>query len=410
MIHVDAPTCTVEEDRARIAARVHFDDPPAALDGETAVDAWYEVPAAYADAVTLRADAFAAALLPVALQQRAPLRIDAPLSARLAHGLNEYQRLLATWFTHLSPVPLEVNRYDGPSTSADGVATMFSGGLDSFYTLHQHLPEHEPLPAYRLTHGLFIHGFDVGLSFEAAYDRTRDRYAALFGDLDLTLIPVRTNVKVLLNHFGFGAQAVLGPLLMSVPLLLQPLLRVCYVPAGLTYAEAGVTFEENHPLVDHRFSTEALQVVHDGAAASRVEKTAAVAAWPPCRDHLCVCGRRAHTGADHLNCGRCQKCVMTLLALDLLGQDGYDALFAHPVDWEQFATAQIGGYANNHHFFLDLLHYARAHGLDDRAAALARVLTRSRRAQRLRALVPDTLRDLQALRKTFPTLRWRLRA
>ena len=52
------------------------------------------------------------------------------------------------------------------------------------------------------------------------------------------------------------------------------------------------------PRVDHLLSSETLQVVHDGAAATRIAKTEAIARWPATYGRLRVCvpaaGWRAH--------------------------------------------------------------------------------------------------------------------
>ena len=44
------------------------------------------------------------------------------------------------------------------------VLTAFSGGVDSFYTLRAHVAGQEPDERARITHGLFVHGFDLSLS------------------------------------------------------------------------------------------------------------------------------------------------------------------------------------------------------------------------------------------------------
>jgi hypothetical protein len=57
-------------------------------------------------------------------------------------------------------------------------------------------------------------------------------------------------------------------------------------------------------------SSEAFTVIHDGASDGRVDKINLVAEWPEALAHLRVCWE----GHDpDRNCGRCEKCVRTIL-------------------------------------------------------------------------------------------------
>jgi hypothetical protein len=49
------------------------------------------------DSFSSRADAFVVGLLPLAMILGESLEVDAPVSTRLAHGLEHYQDILTTW-------------------------------------------------------------------------------------------------------------------------------------------------------------------------------------------------------------------------------------------------------------------------------------------------------------------------
>ena len=68
-------------------------------------------------------------------------------------------------------------------------------------------------------------------------------------------------------------------------------------------------------MTDPLLSTSATTVVHDGAEATRVEKTRAVAESALALRSLRVCWR---SRSDH-NCGDCEKCYRTMTTLSLLG-------------------------------------------------------------------------------------------
>jgi hypothetical protein len=65
--------------------------------------------------------------------------------------------------------------------------------------------------------------------------------------------------------------------------------------------------------LDQRFSTERTRIVHHGDA-TRPEKVSRVAAEPLARETLRICFKQS-TG----NCGRCQRCVPTMLQLHAAG-------------------------------------------------------------------------------------------
>ena len=76
----------------------------------------------------------------------------------------------------------------------------------------------------------------------------------------------------------------------------------------------------SHPALDPLWSTEAVEVVHDGAETRRVDKVAALAASPLALRYLRVCWE--NRGGAY-NCGRCGKCMRTMVDLDLAGALGH---------------------------------------------------------------------------------------
>jgi len=71
----------------------------------------------------------------------------------------------------------------------------------------------------------------------------------------------------------------------------------------------------SHPLLDPLWSTESTRIVHHAAETTRVSKVAALARRPDVLATLRVCDRLGELG----NCGICDKCVRTMLALELAG-------------------------------------------------------------------------------------------
>ncbi len=141
--------------------------------------------------------------------------------------------------------------------------------------------------------------------YEMAVNRNKS-----FGlSLGKTLIPVET------NHFAFGYRYNLsrnltqGSALASIALLLG-FVRT-YVPAAYSYNQLIPL--GSHPLTDPLWSSEGTQIFHDGAEARRVDKIKAILLNKPALENLRVCFNDMN-----INCGKCAKCLRTMIPLYLL--------------------------------------------------------------------------------------------
>jgi hypothetical protein len=132
-----------------------------------------------------------------------------------------------------------------------------------------------------------------------------------------------------------------GAVLAGLALGLETFWNRVLIPAWQTYDHlipAG-----SHPVVDPLWSTESFTVVHDGAEATRVEKiTDWVAASDVALRHLRVCWENRN--GDY-NCGECEKCIRTMVTLELAGVLGKCDVFARPLCYGEVAAAPLKGEA-----------------------------------------------------------------
>jgi hypothetical protein len=131
--------------------------------------------------------------------------------------------------------------------------------------------------------------------------------AARFGK---QLITVRTNARDFIEQAGVTMALYHGALLASVALLLG--VHRAYVPSSERYDNLYPW--GSHPLLDPLWSTDYCQIVHDGCEANRTQKLKRLMESQPLLDALRVCN-----GDAAYNCGRCEKCVRTAVALNVLG-------------------------------------------------------------------------------------------
>lgn len=312
------PFMTIEAGEVCIAARFELRNPLPYLP----VDLWYRFSEEHASRLAPRADAFAPTALMVAMYIGESLRIRGPISPRLAYSLYEYRNIYHSWapklfqsididFEQLLPVPGILGE--------SAVATAFSGGVDSFYTLWAHLPENQTIPDARVTHGLFVRGFDMRLEDESSYQYAAGIYTELYRSLGLELILAATNAH---QFFEFRIDMVLsdGPPLIGAALLMSPFLRRFYTPSGMSSVKSSylkIVPSGTNPLCDHLLSTETLEVVHHGASVQRFDKLNVLVDWPVTHHHLRVCADKQRLYGLQ-NCSSCHKCYRTTTILSIL--------------------------------------------------------------------------------------------
>lgn len=262
--------------------------------------------------VTPTADAALAVCLMPAMRAGGTLVIEAPVSRRLLRTQTDYQAIQQVW-SHDWPFGLpalsevDVEAPAGAAGEPDpgrGVATFFSGGVDSWATV---------LANPEVTHLVFVRGMDIALDATDLGDEVEARLRAAASAIGRPLYVVETNLREfsdLLIPWG----AYYGSALAAVALLLAPLFERVLMTGDLDY-EVIVGLGA-HPLTDHLWSTETLEVVHANGRYSRLERLRLIVGDPVVQRTLRVCWENLD-GA--YNCGRCRKYLQTMASLEALG-------------------------------------------------------------------------------------------
>mgnify|MGYP001766053622 CR=1 FL=1 len=155
-------------------------------------------------------EAFLTAFLFPAMCRGLDLEVDGPVCPQWLENIDRARALAREWWGFSGGNIWR--RGEERLTPAPGQALLFGGGVDSFYTLHQE--------KHRLSHLIYVEGFDVDLSDTARLERVRGWNRAVAESCGLELVVVRTNIrhhpdfKVLswTNSCG-GALAAVGHLL-----------------------------------------------------------------------------------------------------------------------------------------------------------------------------------------------------
>jgi len=310
ILHI--PVISMQDGQVTIAARVETESPVPNLPR----DLWYRFPEKYESNLSVRADGFAATALLTAMFCGEDLSIRAPISPKLAYNLLEYRSIFHAWFPKIYRM-IDV-RYEkiesAQGNKATGVGAAFSGGVDSFYTLWTQLARNQPIAEARITHGLFMHGFDLRLTEKAAYQTITQKYERLFNDLGLDLISASTNAHQF-AEYRIDWSLFFGAPLIGAAIFLSPLFQKFYVPSWIPYKEQ--TPNGSSALSDHLLSTETLDIIHHGATTNRFEKISTLTQWPVTFDHLRVCANQKKSD-DPQNCSSCHKCYLTMASLSIM--------------------------------------------------------------------------------------------
>ena len=290
---------------------------------------WYSLSKDYADLVSDRSEAPLVALLIPAMTRGEDIHLAGTISERLYYNLSRpYQRVLRTIFPSLRPVKIYPGDVRPAPQRAPGVATGFSGGIDSFCVLADHHYYADVPAGFRVTHLLYN---NVGGHSKGAGRLFRERYARirpLAERLGLPFVAVDSNVAAF--YKGFTFQQTHTPRNVSVPLLLQRGIgRFMYASA---FSYAGVHVEAGHDMAHSDaitlplLATEVLDAFSVGSEYTRVEKTLRVAGIEDSYRALEVCIQNDKAG----NCCACWKCRRTLLTLEIAGVlDRYAGVFVH---------------------------------------------------------------------------------
>jgi hypothetical protein len=337
--------------------------------GERTTNVWFRTESP----MTPTADAALAAAAMPAMAYGGILQMSDPVSPRLLRGQREYQAIQRVWsldWVFGEPLrEVEVvapTRDTDPSPRAGRVAAFFSGGVDSWGTV---------LGNPDITDLIFVRGFDLAYAGPHARlaDEVEERLRAAADELELTLHMVTTNVREMSDRHVLW-DVYYGSADAAVALFLAPLFDRVLIASDADYEVQG-RWGTNW-LVDQNWSTETLEIVDDGGRYSRMERLRRLAEDPVACRTLRVCWE--NPGAAY-NCGRCRKCLMTLIGLEALGVRERVTSFPPELDLDREVLSGIA--INNPvslSFWEDILDTSRMASRADLEAAVAPVVAKAR--------------------------------
>ncbi|HEY9869522.1 MAG TPA: hypothetical protein V6D08_10190, partial [Candidatus Obscuribacterales bacterium] len=259
-------------------------------------------------------DPFVTALIFMAMEHAAELRVHGRVSPLLLENLTEFQAAWASWRPEryrTVDIFADCEREESPPASNRPAICAFTGGVDSSFTVYRHTKKLCGRARKDIQAALFVHGFDISLDQPDAFARAAGRARHALSDLAVELLTVKTNHKELNPDWNYTH----GVGIASCLALFSRRYSCGLIGSTYNYRRLSSSWGSN-PVTDRLLSSGSFQIVHDGAGYTRSQKLDTVAAWREGFRNLRVCWSAPRQDE---NCGRCGKCVLTLVALMIGG-------------------------------------------------------------------------------------------
>lgn len=296
------------------------------LDGGGRSALWFAIPDEHCDLLSDRLDAALVALLIPAMERGEDLILEGVVTDELIHrSMRPAQAVLQTMFPQLALVDVHASETARATSRAEGVATGFSGGIDSFCILADHfysdLPDH-----LRVNTLLFNNVGSHGSGGVRLFQQRLGRIRPLAQDLGLPIVAVDSNLD---DQYRIGFQQSHSVRNAATAFLLQAGIgRFLYASAlhfGQVSLQATYDIAYADAVLLPLLSTSSLHLESVGSEYRRVDKTGRVAQIDDSYRFLDVCVQVESQGT---NCSRCWKCLRTLLTLEVSGDlDKYRGVF-----------------------------------------------------------------------------------
>ena len=303
---------------------------------------------------------FRSVWLPVALfpamSTGLPLVLECPVSDSTRRAVGTIQAILSTWYPELHVVDVTAPRRRSFARQKSRVAQLFTGGVDSFYTLNVH-PEIDTF--------LYVH--DLVHDTPEVRARIHDLLGSVAAKKDATILEFASDIRTMLDRYGEWGTQTHGAALASIAALVSGEIGTTFLPASHTYLDLYPW--GSHPVLDHLWSGDRHQLIHDGADATRFQKIETVSRDSVALSSLRVCWM---TNSE-INCSRCEKCLRTMTSLEILGLLDRATTFNGPLDLDQLRAVNLRN-ENDLSFAVENLEAARHAGRADIVEILDRLI------------------------------------
>lgn len=284
------------------------------VSGKERTRLWYRVPAEHRGLLANRGDPFVLGALFAAMHQGTDMVVHGEVSPSLLRNLEEFQSAWVSWRAgSLTKVGIAADSEKEHSElkNVGQYALTFSGGLDSCFTAFRHRTAKCGRLTRNLTAAVMVHGFDIALHDTDTFHRAADKAEKLLRSVGLPLIRMATNFRdlpgVWIDAHGAGLASCLH--------LLAGGCSGGLIASTDSYGGLVLPMGSN-PVTDPLLGSDSFAIIHDGAGYTRMDKMRAILSWSDALRSIRVCW--AGPQRDR-NCGKCEKCIRTILGFRAIG-------------------------------------------------------------------------------------------
>jgi hypothetical protein len=368
-----------ENSKVRVVATISWEDC-----GRPTRELYFETDEKFGDGLSCNPHAFLIACTSAAMhfgEER--VFIDAEICPELRDGLMTAMSWIRHWLAQsglerkLVQIDARTQQHVLYPNKPPRAGLFFSGGIDSLATLRANRLNYPSEHPGSIKDGLVIYGLEV---YEPeAFKHVVSLLSEIAQNAGINLIPVHTNIRCLgpeddrefWNNFWMNE--FMGAALAAVAHAFAP--RFSVVSISSARNAANQMPHGSHPLIDPNYSSSTLRIRHEGITLSRFERTKLIADWDFALQRLRVCNKMEHYKSGMLNCGKCEKCVRTMLAFLALGM--LDQTHAFPINdiTEELAKKTVLLNPETLPFYKELIIPLLKKGRSDLARVVERRLT-----------------------------------
>lgn len=289
------------------------------------------------------ADSFVVGVLLPAVRYEQDIYVKGCVSDKLFYNINNSILYTLSMVYGTKRVKLIADEIKATSYHGTAVGCGCSLGVDSFAAMLQHMDDACP-NSYRITHLTYFNVGAMGYkNLEVAklsYKKDLNLVKQYAQKVNLPVVCLESNFSIMFEDFDFDASGDIRN--FSAVLALQKLFgKYLY---GSSYPIKDFRFEISQTgyyetLLAPLLSTNSCEIVIANPDLSRIDKTKMVVNNSLAQNTLYVCWKEllankypdseiAKIKDNYLNCTRCDKCLRTLLAIDILGKlDKFSRIF-----------------------------------------------------------------------------------
>lgn len=323
------------------------------IDGDSK-EVWFKVDKKYGEYLCYeRGDAFVIAVLNYAMRNHHDIVSEAPLTEDLYYNIDKYLvDAIAQYNNDFYRPQITAEVASEPLPCAGAVGTGISCGVDSLHALA--CQTSMKFKKHNITHLTFnnVGSHGEGERAEKLYHARLERPRRFAEEYGFEFVASDSNLQNVVEQNHFKSHTYSS---MFAVYCLQKLYSVYYyASSGYKYHEfrlydiPGSSCGSYEMLSLPLLSTHNLRIYSEGEGMSRMTKLKSVVKYAPSYKYLNVCLDEGD------NCGKCEKCVRTLLGLDALGAlDKYSPVF------------DIAYYRKHKKWYLQQMLIQMAHGKHD---------------------------------------------